>query len=366
MSSSNDHLPLPPSTSKPRLSPLDFRNTELVSRLLAATPPYLYNMSLLPNSYFFSEMLRSLVQAKQENAANAESMMASSVHSRRSRKRPWLVSRHEEASKHVPKIEKTEVADWPKVTSEKVSPIELIRKSPISRVLEDSKTYMKEKSGPFEHVQAEPPNTGLVLPPAPPIWFPPIYPSPYVDPLHFFIDLRVSGHIYDKSQKECVNFDRSANKEYPSTIVSSNSESEHSQNAEKSNLPFAPSRYGSHNSAFSVPQQKYRNSSPMNLTQVDSDSKCTKFDVKSMGFEKSTNRTGTKYVVSNIESIYRNVNPTQRTSDCSPEKIAKTEEEKIQSAFRLFSENSDLEVRELTPVDVIDGEDPGFKIDVQT
>lgn len=61
------HLLPPP---KPKLSPLELRNTDLVSRLLAATPPYLYNMSLLPNTYFFSEMLRSLVQAKNEQRAN--------------------------------------------------------------------------------------------------------------------------------------------------------------------------------------------------------------------------------------------------------------------------------------------------------
>lgn len=365
MASSNDHLSIPPPTSKPRLSPLDFRNTELVSRLLAATPPYLYNMSLLPNSYFFSEMLRSLVQAKQENAANAESMMASSIHSRRSRKRPWLISRQEETSKHIPKVEKTEIADWAKPPVEKPSPIELVRKSPNSRTLEDSKTYLKEKHTPFEHVQPDQPNPGLVLPPAPPIWFPPIYPSPYMDPLHFFIDLRVSGHIYDKSQKD-ASFDRSANKDYPSTVVSSNSESDQSLNSEKNNLSFLPSRYGSHKSAFSVPNQKYGNNTPMNLTQLDSDSKCTKFDVKSMGFEKSTNRTGTKYVVSNIESIYRNINSTDRMSECSQEKRSKMEEEKGSFSFQMFSDNSDLDVRGHSPVDVVDGEEQGYKIDVQT
>lgn len=366
MASSNDQLSLPPPPTKPRLSPLDFRNTELVSRLLAATPPYLYNMSLLPNSYFFSEMLRSLVQAKQENAANAESAMASSLHTRRSRKRPWALSRHEEPLKHVPKVEKTDINDWTKAASEKNSPIELVRKSPNSRIFEESKSYLKEKSSPFEHVPTENPNQGLVLPPAPPIWFPPIYPSPYVDPLHFFIDLRVSGHIYDKSQKDCTNFDRSTTKDYPSTIVSNNTETDQSQNINKTNIPFLTSRYGSHNSAFSVPNHKYRNNSPMNLTYIESDSKCTKFDVKSMGFEKSSNKTGTNYVVSNIENIYRNIEPAERIGGSPLGKRAKLEDGEGSSAFHSFSEGSDLDVRGQSPVDVVDGEDQGFKIDVQT
>lgn len=46
--------------------PSDVRNGDLVSLLLAATPPYLYNMPLVPQSFFFSEMLRSFVQAKAE------------------------------------------------------------------------------------------------------------------------------------------------------------------------------------------------------------------------------------------------------------------------------------------------------------
>lgn len=355
MSSSNDHLSITPPTSKPRLSPLEFRNTELVSRLLAATPPYLYNMSLLPNSYFFSEMLRSLVQAKQENAANAEGMMTTSIHSRRSRKRPWLISRQEETAKHIPKIENPEIGDWAKPPSDKSSQIELVRKSHRAASPEDSKTYLKERT--FEHAQPDTSNPGLVLPPAPPIWFPPIYPSPYVDPLHFFIDLRVSGHIYDKNQKDCANFDISNNKDYPSTLVSSNTESRQSPNLPKSNVPLFPNRYGSHNSAFSVPNQKHTTNTPMNLTQLESDSKCTKFDVKSMGFEKSTNRTGTKYVFSNIENIYRNVNPGERTRDCSKEKRPKIEEDKSNSAFHSFSENTEFYVRGHSPVNVVDGEE---------
>ena len=47
----------------------------------------------------------------------------------------------------------------------------------------------------------------LLLPPTQPLWYPPLYPlpggpqQPYgFDPLHFFIDLRVSGHIFDRNK----------------------------------------------------------------------------------------------------------------------------------------------------------------------
>ncbi|XP_025988089.2 uncharacterized protein LOC105207662 isoform X2 [Solenopsis invicta] len=52
-----------PSTLK---TPASLSGGDLVSRLLAATPPYLYNVPLTPHSFFFSEMLRSFVQAKTE------------------------------------------------------------------------------------------------------------------------------------------------------------------------------------------------------------------------------------------------------------------------------------------------------------
>ncbi|KAL0112498.1 hypothetical protein PUN28_012072 [Cardiocondyla obscurior] len=56
-----------PSTLK---TPASLSGGDLVSRLLAATPPYLYNVPLTPHSFFFSEMLRSFVQAKAEASSS--------------------------------------------------------------------------------------------------------------------------------------------------------------------------------------------------------------------------------------------------------------------------------------------------------
>ncbi|KYQ50921.1 hypothetical protein ALC60_10061 [Trachymyrmex zeteki] len=72
-----------PSTLK---TPASLSGGDLVSRLLAATPPYLYNVPLTPHSFFFSEMLRSFVQAK----AEASSTTANAP---RRRKRSWRDAR---------------------------------------------------------------------------------------------------------------------------------------------------------------------------------------------------------------------------------------------------------------------------------
>ncbi|VVC36754.1 Hypothetical protein CINCED_3A011074 [Cinara cedri] len=47
-----------------RESPADFRNGDLISRLLAATPPYQTNSTFVPPGLYFSEMLKRFVQAK--------------------------------------------------------------------------------------------------------------------------------------------------------------------------------------------------------------------------------------------------------------------------------------------------------------
>ncbi|XP_031836720.2 uncharacterized protein LOC116428776 [Nomia melanderi] len=75
-----------PSTLK---TPASLSGGDLVSRLLAATPPYLYNMPLTPHSFFFSEMLRSFVQAK----AEATSAGTGTSSAPRRRKRSWREAR---------------------------------------------------------------------------------------------------------------------------------------------------------------------------------------------------------------------------------------------------------------------------------
>lgn len=108
-----------------------------------------------------------------------------------------------------------------------------------------------------------------------PLWYPP-YPMPQsypgIDPLHFFIDLRVSGHIWDRKHSE-------------------------------RQLPFK----SKHCSAFSVPQQskEYNGNRPLNLTRDEATtSKC----------RADENTRGTNYILKHLTKTYRDI---QRTRDAS-------------------------------------------------
>lgn len=106
-----------------------------------------------------------------------------------------------------------------------------------------------------------------------PLWYPP-YPIPQsypgIDPLHFFIDLRVSGHIWDRKLSE-------------------------------RQLPFK----GKHCSAFSVPQSKeYNSNRPLNLTRDEA------------GTSKSgeENPRGTNYILRHLTRTYRDIGQARKGS----------------------------------------------------
>lgn len=354
MSSVNEEMPTPP---KHRLSPFELRNTDLVSRLLAATPPYLYNMPLVPHSYFFSEMLRSLVQSKTEAAAR----LSNNVPHRRSRKRTWAQGRAEHFS------QKQELEKNPKTDSQEMPP-------PIwtpTRLTNERKTYENKIERPLEltmnkihlnnnnlsskqeiprseastsrtndykhnttstkpeidhnnHIPMMfPPipnmnspdqssSTDLILPPPPPIWYPPVYPPYGIDPLHFFIDLRVSGHIYDrKNQNDKDNFNIPQPNPELNLVNQHSQENSHNTlqlpNSESPNIisSFSLNRESRHTSAFSVPTPSLNINNPLNLT-CESDRK-GKFDIKSMGFDSSENKQSANYVLKNLVKIYADV-----------------------------------------------------------
>lgn len=327
MSSANDHMPPP---TKHRVSPLEFRNSDLVSRLLAATPPYLFNMSLLPNTYFFSEMLRSLVQAKAARTAHTFQPPM-----RRSRKRNWTASRLEHLQK--PSNEgnaedKPETADWMIKSNKKVeeNPLELtITKSSdspenkIDNFSPKTEPSSSDQVFPSLHHSYSPESSpqNLVLPPPPPIWYPPLYPGPpyNIDPLHFFIDLRVSGHVYDKKHSkeamlphsEGYNVSNSKDR-LPHTEVSG-VKSETDTNSASSHSSFKQTR---HCSAFTVPLPKINSRNLNSTITSEREIRPTRFDVKSMGFDKNPNKNSTHYVMNNIKNIYKNIqNLAQEGSD---------------------------------------------------
>lgn len=320
-----------------RLSVHDIRNSDLVSRLLAATPPYLYSAPVGPPNFFFSDMLRSLVQSKHAeqasrtaNAANAA--MSSHLHQsttgitaghplqpgsapvagRRPRKRTWTQARtspmigvHHPSGGLFdlgPKVLNTNNNNNNLVMPPHEKPLELTNKcgSPplkydlsekmMRSALHGAKSPSSADVKPASHgfgdltvnnnnnnesanTSVETPHAltsasssssaDLVLPPPPPMWYPPLYPPYGIDPLHFFIDLRVSGHIYDRKKE---NTSPNAGAAAPPDPQSMSSLMPPGDAAGDASHAATKPRFGS---AFSVPQSR-RDKSPsaraLNLT----------------------------------------------------------------------------------------------------
>ncbi|XP_050100864.1 uncharacterized protein LOC126581332 [Anopheles aquasalis] len=268
--------PQPQATMQPqpkaRLGPQDYRNSELVTKFMAANPPYLYSPAVGPHNFFFSEMLRSLVankrneslrnaseqlhhqqqqqhqhQQQQHHQAHAQAQHVQSqlalqaASTRRPRKRSWSQHRYYPEVTHK---EGKDGDDRPATHPEK--PLELTNKLAVfnsrnipampgggsvgTKLFPDeppepgcfkTPAYHERKQSELKPAPAtvpekptinnssllpEPsagsmPPSDLILPPPPPVWYPPLYPPYGIDPLHFFIDLRVSGHIYDRKKE---------------------------------------------------------------------------------------------------------------------------------------------------------------------
>ncbi|XP_011061706.1 PREDICTED: uncharacterized protein LOC105150379, partial [Acromyrmex echinatior] len=101
-----------------------------------------------------------------------------------------------------------------------------------------------------------------------PLWYPP-YPMPQsypgIDPLHFFIDLRVSGHIWDR------------------------------KHASERQLSFK----SKHCSAFSVPQSKECGNRPLNLTRDEA--------TTSKNSQDAENTQGTNYILKHLMKTYQDI-----------------------------------------------------------
>ncbi|CAK9804983.1 hypothetical protein ANTPLA_LOCUS4277 [Anthophora plagiata] len=388
-----------PSTLK---SPASLSGGDLVSRLLAATPPYLYNVPLTPHSFFFSEMLRSFVQAKTEVSSSTSNTTAAP----RRRKRSWrdardrplelttkerqhhhhhhsqqqqqdkyfhaqqqqaqietrLENRSKQNDGYDPENKIGNFEQKPSFVPDILKPVDE-NKSDFSK---QSKSFFDERPRHFE--QAQPPENifsnelqkvkpeeshssdrkncnyndrssydertknaisnqemsplladqkkldfsrnflpsltgrgcdmlpgvkGFGLPgnvtnpeflPSP-LWYPP-YPMPQsypgIDPLHFFIDLRVSGHIWDRKLSE-------------------------------RQLPFK----GKHCSAFSVPQSKeYNSNRPLNLTR----------DEASTSRSSEENLRGTNYILRHLTRTYREIGQTRRATRSETSTSGESEE----------------------------------------
>lgn len=391
-------LPPPP----PRLSP-DFRNGDFLSRLLAATPPYLYNIPLVPQSFFFSDMLKSFVQGNKPPEppptreppalefptsipAAPESAPAKDLPGRpphRRRKRTWREM--SEPPRFMIDRKPPPVLDKPlELTNNNRSSSNEENNAKISRQ-EGSPSRMispsLERTSPGNSAEASSPPTlpppppllmpslphcGMLplpgtdfhasrlnstaesmsnelipsLPPfPPPMWYPGLYPGlnpnlppqpPYgIDPLHFFIDLRVSGHIWDRKppfgtpgvQGSPTGLDCTVDKERRSSsphgeVTSSRlTELEQSPNSEdrgplnlvspscKSSLGLLlgnGSKHSKHTSAFSVPEPR-----PLMMTTKN-------LMGKKISSENRKKGPTTNYVLQNLSRIYEDMQEQQK------------------------------------------------------
>lgn len=328
-------------TTKPRLNLQDCRSQDLVSRLLAATPPYLYSAPTGPHSFFFSEMLRSLVQAKtnsdaaamRNSAAQHQQQQSSGApippHQnvlRRPRKRQWSQHRAPIFDPPPKKLIEEDKVEKPLELTKKHSAFSSPKQQtidekrlPPSPPMENLQKFQRldsdSKAMPTPNTSCEHPTTSspsmtttpssssirpgsdIALPPPPPMWYPPLYPPYGIDPLHFFIDLRVSGHIYDRKKDNQSPTYRPDNNNI---------------------LQLDPEKLSKcrQNSAFSVPTPK--DQSAMNLTSTSStaipafhpkfESDFDYFDTKENKNSKNTN-----YVMQNLPRIYTNLT-SQATS----------------------------------------------------
>lgn len=297
----------PPTENHVKANVRELRNTELVSRLLAATPPYLYSaLPLQPHAFFFSEMLRSFVNAR-------HGCRPPHYHRRFKRRTHKYFAENEEWRR-----------DWTKPEEEKKEetrpevPLELTvdkqpRRDPSPRRL-SPKTDAKSSGSPgppgrpssFVDVGTEElpkpspigrsqenavPQPNLILPPPPPMWYPPLYnPQFGVDPLNFFIDLRVSGHIYDRK--------RMAEGE-----TTQQTQPEESGLDKRLGRDFQRTR---HVSAFSVPVR----SNP---------------EVSERYFETKSEKVGTSYIMRNLKRVYDEVRSSHDEKDVNKEEETKVE-----------------------------------------
>lgn len=200
---SNSQPPPPPETTPvsatPRLNPKDMPNSEFVNRLLAASRiTDFYSANLAPHSFFYSEMLRSLVvqsrneavdretQQQQQSALAYNNAMPIQLNHRRNRKRAWP-HRYSDLRTGEGGGENNPI---PSVENEVKFP--KLRKK---EELDDKSSILDQKPKPSLALLTEKPPGNIMFPstPAAP-WYPP-YPP-------FFIDLRVSGHIYDNDAKQ--------------------------------------------------------------------------------------------------------------------------------------------------------------------
>jgi hypothetical protein len=154
-----------------------------ISPSIAATPSYFFTPPQAGHNFFFSELLRSLVQKRKAEELNAA--MKSKIASKKPRK---PVYHYQKPLEPEWKRQKLNNESQVKVTAD-------VNENESPNVNENSQDSVinvdKDDSTP-----APPTSLSNTVPPPNASAF-----YPYVDPLHFFIDLRVSAGQYDRKKE---------------------------------------------------------------------------------------------------------------------------------------------------------------------
>ncbi|CAO1437948.1 unnamed protein product, partial [Diamesa tonsa] len=274
-------------------------NQELVSKLIAATPSYFFTPAQPGHNFFFSEMLRSFVQKRKADEINS-TLKAKSV-PKKTRKPSFHYQKPLDLEPEWKKQKFNE--DSPKHCIPRHSTLEPEEQEISKSIFQNENDDPKPNSPNLSQDNSEdtviinvdkddsPGLPSTINPHCPGLPPPAFY--PYVDPLHFFIDLRVSaGHIHDR-KKDYLHQALKTNNNYNNPIIGKN-------------------RPGS---AFKVPnsmqEQNSSNFSAMNLvTNSASVSSTTKtpnnfdyYDSKNKSSSSSINNSA--YVLQNLPKIYK-------------------------------------------------------------
>lgn len=303
-------------SNKPTIQ--EYHNQELVSKLIAATPSYLYAPPTGPHTFFFSEMLRSFVQKRKIEEMNPvkAKQMAKKI------RKPNLYNSQVENDWKRPKTTNSPqpILHKPK-TPELVREEQLDLRKSFSNENEDPKPNSppaddnseptinvdKDDESPVPPLAPSSTSTAPLPPPLLPPWYHPH--SPFYDPLHFFIDLRVSGHIYDRK------------KDYLHQALKSN-------NILLDSNTWNPSIIGKNRpgSAFKVPNSiqdsPINYNSAINLVTANNQNSIAAPDKSSLNFDyydskenKDKLPNNTNYVMQNLPNIYKKLY-TKPDEDC--------------------------------------------------
>uniref|UniRef100_A0A336LHA0 CSON013707 protein n=1 Tax=Culicoides sonorensis TaxID=179676 RepID=A0A336LHA0_CULSO len=335
-----------------RLNTPNFPGHDLVNKFIAATPSYMYSPIGGQNSFYFSELLRSLSQAKKAELINLSREAAVQQQQRQQqndlglnrkagRKRGWNQLRSEGSERMLNSERPLELTSKHSVFTPRCSSPTKKSESPVSassdsqNILkpqqifssDNNKRELKSASPDVEVTDSHSPNShnplssppDMIMPQLPPTWYPSLYPPYSIDPANFFVDLRVSGHVFDRKRELAAQALK--------TVVTANINNNNNLTSYFDNDFSNKARSGS---AFSVPKSreiKIFSGNAMNLSASDNNnqSNIDHKDIKKSNYLMHMSDLDGKpkkifdngITVYNLDDSDENTNGCKKQEDCN-------------------------------------------------